>query len=90
MATKYDYLLNKLRVKDSSTGTATIPQYDTDPEAPSANDAWILHTTSGTDGVAGEPRGLLLALTYTGEVGGHSYKFKYQTEEDTTIEVSMT
>ena len=89
MAIKYDPILGKVR--ESDVGAVSITQYDdNDPTSPSAEDAWVLHTTSGQDGTAGEPRGLLLALTYTGAVGGHTYQFSYRTNEGDTKRVNLS
>jgi len=90
MAIKFDKILGKLREDDTTGGTASISQVDSDPASPSAEDAWVLHTTTGQDGTAGEPRGLLLALTYTGTVGGHTYQFSYYTKEGTIVRVTLS
>ena len=83
MAVKYDAILGKLRSKD------IIPQLDSDPSSPKAQDAWILaSTTMGVGG--GEPYGLLLALTQPGVGGSSSYQFSYKTKEGTIIRASLS
>lgn len=71
-----------------TSGAVAIPQYNTDPVAPAAEDAWVLRTETGgiDDGV---PIGLLLGLTYTGNTGSSSYQLSYRTQEATTIRVAM-
>lgn len=91
MAYKLNPITGLLDITGSGGGTASIPQYDADPSSPSAQDAWVLRTTSGGGvGVAGVPMGLLLALTYTGGGGADTYQFSYRTNEGTTVRVSLT
>ena len=71
-----------------SSGNSTIPEYTTDPVSPVAEDAWILRTEV-TDGVVGVPRGLLLALTYTGLAVSSTYQFSYRTSGGTTIRTAL-
>lgn len=84
MSTTYDYILDELRLKD------TIPQVNSDPSAPVAEDAWVLKTTSGGSASAGDAMGLLLALTYSGGGGATTYQLSYRTKENTTVRVSLT
>lgn len=71
-------------VNTSSGGTNTIPEYTTDPVAPAPGTAWVL---KAQDGVAGQPIGLLLALTYA---GGFEYWFSYETTEGTVVRTPLT
>ena len=64
----------------TTTTNVTIPQLNSDPGAPTAESAWVLKT--GGAG-AGEPIGLLLALTTNGTPV--SYEFRYRTKEGTTV-----
>lgn len=76
-------------VNTSSGGTASIPEYSTDPGSPSAQDAWVLKTTTG-GGSAGAPLGLLLALTDAGASGSSTYQFSYYTNEGTIIRTTLS
>lgn len=73
----------------SGGGSATIQELTSDPVSPSAEEAWVLRTTTGAidDGV---PIGMLLALTYTGNSGSSTYQLSYYTTEGTTIRVALT
>ena len=82
---KKKFVLNPLTGKFDVIGH--IPQLDSDPASPSQEDAWVLRTAGGGAG-AGEPYGLLLALTQPG-AGGTTYKFKYRTKEGTTKEAAL-
>ena len=66
-----------------------ILQYDSDPTSPSAEKAWVRRTVT-SDGVVGEPRGLLLALTYTGQAATSTYELSYRTKESTTIRTVLS
>jgi hypothetical protein len=71
-------------------GTAGIPQYDTDPASPSAEDAWVLKTPGAPGNPAGSPIGLLLALTSAGSAAGADlYEFSYHTAEGITVRTSL-
>ena len=74
----------------SSSATATIPEYNTDPVSPSAEDAWVFRTGSGADGTVGVPRGLLLALTYSGAASSATYELSYRTAAATTIRTTLS
>ena len=65
-----------------------IPEYTSDPSNPRAGDAWVLKTTS-SGGVAGEPIGLLLALTQAGG-GITTYQFSFETLAGTIKRVTLT
>lgn len=69
----------------------TIPQLNTDPASPNAEDAWVKRTGSGSSIPDGTPIGLLLALTYTGNSGSSfTYAFAYRTKEGTTVRVALS
>lgn len=84
MAIKFDPILGKLRAKD------IIPQLDSDPASPKAQEAWVLKEVTGGGAGAGEAYGLLLALTQPGAGAGNTYTFKYRTKESTTVTVALT
>jgi len=72
-------------------GGGTIPQYDADPGSPNAEDAWVLHSTSGGAG-GGELKfiaGLMTPITSVGAVS-HTYQLSYRTQEGTTKRVTLT
>lgn len=81
---KFDVLLNKLREKD------LVLEYDGDPASPVIGELWVKRTGGGTDGVAGEPRGLLLTLTYTGDVTAGTYELSFRTQAETTVRTALT
>ena len=56
-----------------------------DPISPSAQSAWVRSTTITA---AGEPLGVLLAITKA--VGTYSYELRYRTLENITIGVALT
>lgn len=90
MAVKFDPLLGKLRAKD------IIPQVDADPSSPASQDAWVLHTQSGSGGSGGGKLkttlgfGSYLVTANTGSTITHTYQLSYQTKEGTTKRVSLT
>lgn len=69
-----------------------IPQVDSDPPGAAPEDAWVLHTQSGGGGAgAGEPLGMLMALTNAGsDPITHVYDFSYRTREGTTVRERLT
>lgn len=68
-----------------------IPQVNSDPASPTAQDAWVLRSGSGGAIADGTPIGLLLSLTYKDNAGvAYSYEFKYRTKEGTTKKVAIT
>jgi len=75
---------------DDNTGVTSIPEVTSDPGSPSAEDAWVLKSGGVVDGVAGSPRGLLLALTYTGTTSASNYQFSYETSTEGTKRVPLT
>jgi|WetSurMetagenome_2_1015567.scaffolds.fasta_scaffold02103_8 hypothetical protein len=76
MSNKFDPILGKYRQSD--TGTTNISEVASDPGSPVDGSAWVLRTASVVDGTAGEPRGLLLALTYAGATGTDTYQLSYK------------
>lgn len=67
----------------------SVTQYDNvDKTSPVAGDVWVKRTV-GVDGVVGEPRGMLLALTYSG-AGTSAYELSYQTNESTIIRTVLS
>ncbi|MEK7106551.1 MAG: hypothetical protein AAB895_04335 [Patescibacteria group bacterium] len=74
----------------TASGAVSIPEVDTDPVSPAAEDAWVLRTGGGTDGTVGEPRGMLLALTYSGDITAGTYQFSYRTAASTTVRVTLS
>ena len=67
----------------------SIPEYENaDKTSAIAGDVWVKRTVA-LDGDTGVPRGLLLALTYTGD-GISTYQLSYRTVENTTIRVDLT
>lgn len=71
---------------------SAIPQVDTDPASPNAEDAWVLKTQSAGvgGGVIIAPLGLgFLALT-PGAGSSSSYKFSYRTKEGSTKRVTLS
>lgn len=81
---KFDPILGTLRTKD------IIPQRDTDPANPRAEESWVLKTFTGGGAGAGEPYGLLLALTKPGDGASTAYRLKYRTKEGTTVSVALS
>lgn len=67
----------------SGTNPVFIPELSSDPVSPTAQTAWVLATP---DGIGGTPRGLLLALTYSGI---ETYQLSYRTLENTTVRVTL-
>lgn len=66
-----------------------VPQFEnTDKPSPKAGDVWVKRTVA-LDGDVGVPRGLLLALTYSGD-GVSTYELSYRTEEATTVRMTMS
>ncbi len=73
-------LNHKHKVKDLSdysAGAVAIPELNSDPVSPTVEQAWVLKFTPPPDGIAGTPRGLLLALTYAGATAPSTYQFSY-------------
>lgn len=71
-----------------SGGSTSIPEVTTDPVSPTAQQAWVLHTSSGGSG-SGSALGLLLALTNAGSGGSDTYQFSYYTTEGTTVRATL-
>lgn len=69
-------------------GSNTIQELIADPLLPSPEEVWVLRTISGAiaDGI---PIGMLLALTYTGNVGSSTYQLSYQTIEGPIVRVTL-
>lgn len=80
---KYDPLLDKVRTRD-------IPQLSADPATPKSEEAWVLKTITSGGAGAGEPYGLLLALTQPGAGFTTTYALKYRTIEGTTVSVALS
>ena len=76
----------------SGAGTLTIPEFTTDPASPVANQAWVLNTTTGGGGGnAGQPVGLLLAITQAGTGAPTTvYQFSYYTTEGTIVRTILS
>lgn len=77
-------------VNSTATGGGSIPQYDTDPASPAAEDAWVLKSGSVTGG--GKLQflfGLGTPVTDSG-TGGVTYQFSYRTQEGTTIRTTLS
>jgi hypothetical protein len=73
------------------SGTAAIPQYDTDPVSPAAEDAWVLRVPRSTAESEGTPIGLLLTITKDISPSNlYKYLFSYQTQEGTLKRVEVT
>ena len=71
---------------------SAIPQLDTDPASPNAEDAWVRKTQSAGvgGGVIIAPLGLgFIALTPASGVS-ISYDLSYRTQEGTTKRVALT
>lgn len=78
----------------SSTGGSGggIPQYNSDPVSPAAEDAWVLRTTSGGAG-GGKLKsyfGLGFPVTTPGTGVTSTYQFSYRTLEGTTKRVTIS
>jgi len=74
-----------------AAGTSGIPQYDSDPGSPAAEDAWVLRTAGSPSSPAGEPVGLLFAITSAGSAAGADlYQFSYQTVEGTIKRITLS
>lgn len=75
----------------SSSATAGIPQYDTDPVSPNPEDAWVLKTGGGGSGggtiIAAMGGGFIASSPNTG--GSPTYQFSYRTLENTTIRATL-
>ncbi len=69
------------QIRGEQISYVTIGELSTDPVAPHPNQLWMLKTD-----YAGQPIGLLLALTYTGRV---SYQLSYKTNENTIIRTAL-
>ncbi len=68
-----------------------IPEYSTDPSNSRAGDAWVLRSTSGGGGAgAGQPIGLLLALTNAGGTTSTTYQFSYYTQAGSIKRVTIS
>ena len=89
MGITWNPFTDNLDFTGSGSGSITIPEYLTDPSSPAANSAWVLRTIQG--GLqAGNPVGLLLALTYATSAGVSSYQFSYYTTEGTTVRSTLS
>ncbi len=68
-------------------GAVSIPEYDTDPGGPAAEDAWVLRTNAGGFGNPGQIYAFMgLGFPYLGSTpAGYTYQFSYRTTEGTTI-----
>lgn len=76
---KFDYV--------NESTAISIPEYNTDPVSPSAEEVWVRKSTVG--GIApGQSIGLLLALTYASST--YLYELSYRTIEGTTKRVVLT
>lgn len=88
---KFNPFTGKLDIAGGGAGTSSIPQYDTDPVAPEAGDAWVLRTTSG--GAGGGTlqfiAGLMTPITSVGAVSS-TYELSYRTEQGTTKRATLT
>jgi hypothetical protein len=70
----------------NSNGTATIPQFENaDPSSLIGEQAWVKHTNPT---VAGEPIGLLLALTHAATVT-EKWEFSYYTNQGSIKRVQL-
>jgi hypothetical protein len=66
----------------------TLTEYiNTDPTSPADGDMWVKRTVA-VDGVEGTPRGLLLALTYSGN-GISNYELSFKTINDDIKRVTL-
>jgi hypothetical protein len=81
---------------DTSLAT-NIPQYDTDPTSPTAQDAWVLKSGTGSTVTGGGVlKGIIGLSTYYISAGVSSggaattYQFSYRTKEGTTIRVQLS
>lgn len=73
------------------SGTSGIPQYNSDPVSPAAEDAWVLRTAGAPSEPAGVPVGILLAITSAGTTAGTDlYQFSYQTVEGTIKRITLS
>lgn len=91
MSYKFNPFTGKLDVVNSSSSSTSIPQVDTDPASPSAEDAWVLKTTTGGagGGVLQFFGGLGQPITSVG-APSTTYQFSYRTVEGTTKRVTLT
>ena len=67
-----------------SSGSATIPQYNSDPGSPAVNSAWVLKVPQYQLQTSLFPLGILLATQV------NAYKLSYRTSEGTTKRVLLT
>lgn len=89
MAFRFNPLTSELDIVGTGGGgTASIPEYTSDPISPSAEDAWVLRSGGAVGG--GSPIGMLLALTYAGSGGSYTYQFSYYTNEGTIIRNTLS
>jgi hypothetical protein len=65
----------------------TIPQVDTDPVSPTAEQAWVKKTAVA---VPISHTIFTLGLTIPGGSTPPAYEFKYRTKEGTTVSVALT
>ena len=65
--------------------SSSITQLSADPASPTAQQAWVLATSTSTGGT---PMGLLLSITKPSSV--YSYALKYRTLEGTTVATPLT
>jgi len=71
-------------------GGGGIPQYDTDPASPTAEDAWVLRSTTGTGG--GKLNTFLgLGFPYTSQgTLSYTYRLSYRTQAGTTVRTLLS
>lgn len=75
-------------VNAGSSGSVNIPELSADPASPTAQEAWVLKTTTGGGGSAGQLMGIL-GLTYAGG-GTTTYQFSYYTNEGTIVRTPLS
>lgn len=89
MGMKFNPLSGKFDLDSGGSSAVKISEYDNADKPTSANgDVWVKRTMS-VDGVAGEPRGLLLALTYAGE-GASTYELSWQSIDSGIKRITFT
>lgn len=69
-----------------------IPELSSDPASPKAEDVWVLRSGQGSGIADGTPIGLLLALTYYGNVGGagFTYQLSYRNQSGATVRATIS
>ena len=84
---KFDPILGEYRQSDA--GAVTVSEYDNeDKPSAVAGDVWVKKTFV-IDGEVGVPRGLLLALTYSGD-GVSTYELSYKNVLNNVIRTSLS